>query len=143
MIEIRKILAADAEKVSGLSVQLGYQTTAEETLARIHNLKKIESNCAFVALVNDEIVGWIHGFYAVRIESEAFVEIGGLIVDLNNRKKNIGRMLINAVLSWAKIYQVQKVKVRCNTIRRESHLFYEKSGFKLIKEQKIFELDIE
>ena len=41
------------------------------------------NHTAFVALTDEKIVGWIHGFRALLLESKPFVEIGGLLVDEN------------------------------------------------------------
>ena len=87
---------------------------------------------------NEKIVGWIHGFYSLRIESDFFVEIGGLVVDENFRKNGIGKKLVDKVMEWSKLKNCEKVRVRCNVIRKESHKFYENIGFEINKEQKIF-----
>ena len=143
MVEIRVITKEDAESVAWLSRQLGYESDIEQTSARIKRINNSNDNCAFVALVDDKVVGWIHGFYTLRIESDPFVEIGGLVVDSAYRNLKIGRQLIERVKLWAKKHQVKKLKVRCNIIRTESHKFYERVGFKENKRQIAFEIDLD
>lgn len=128
MVEIRKTLQTDANEITNLSIQLGYNTSVAKTVKRINQLDKHPDNCAFVAIIENKVIGWIHGFYTIRLESAAFVEIAGLVVDINHRNRNIGKKLISEVLNWAQVYRVKKVKVRCNAIRTESHKFYEKFG---------------
>ncbi|QXU41935.1 GNAT family N-acetyltransferase [Pedobacter sp. D749] len=142
MVEIRVITKKDAESVAWLSTQLGYESDIEQILARIKQINNSNDNCAFVALVDDKVVGWIHGFYTLRIESDPFVEIGGLIVDSAYRNLKIGKQLIERVKLWAEQLQVKKLKVRCNTKRIESHQFYERVGFKENKRQIAFEMNL-
>jgi len=142
MVQIREISEKDAESVATLSTQLGYESDIKQTSARIKCINNSNENCAFVALVNGEVVGWIHGFYTLRIESDPFIEIGGLIVDENYRNLKIGKQLIENVNIWAKKHQVKKLKVRCNIKRSESHKFYERLGFKENKRQIAFEMNV-
>ncbi len=142
MVQIREISDKDAENVAELSTQLGYQSNAEQTRLRIGRIINSNENCAFVAVAENKIVGWIHGFYTLRIESDPFVEIGGLIVDPDFRGRQIGKQLIASVKHWAKKQEVQKLKVRCNTKRTESHKFYETIGFKENKRQVAFEIEL-
>ncbi|SDE32659.1 GNAT family N-acetyltransferase [Pedobacter soli] len=142
MVQIREISDKDAEAVAKLSTQLGYQSNIEQTRLRIGEINSSNENCAFVAVAENKIVGWIHGFYTLRIESDPFVEIGGLIVDPDFRGQQVGKQLIANVKHWAEKQKVQKLKVRCNTKRTESHKFYETIGFKENKRQIAFEIEL-
>ena len=93
----------------------------------------------YVACLDDQVKGWVHGFYSRRVESDSFVEIGGLVVDAHYRNRSIGRLLVDEILEWARTKGCEKVRVRTNTIREEAHQFYLKRGFLLNKEQKIFD----
>ena len=108
MVEIRVITEEDAESVACLSTQLGYESNTKQTSARIKHINNSNENCAFVALIEKKVVGWIQGFYTLRVESDPFVEIGGLIVDKNYRNLKIGKLLIENVNTWAKKHQVKK-----------------------------------
>jgi len=142
MIEIRAISKNDAKSIARLSTELGYPSNVAQTLARIMQINKSSENCAFVAILDQIVVGWIHGFHTFRVESDSFVEIGGLIVDANFRERQIGKQLIESVKQWAKELEVKKLKVRCNTRRTESHKFYKTIGFKENKQQIAFEMDL-
>jgi len=142
MVQIREISEEDAESVATLSTQLGYESDIKQTSERIKRINNSNENCAFVALVDGEVVGWIHGFYTLRIESDPFIEIGGLIVDEKYRNLKIGKQLIENINLWAKKHQVKKLKVRCNIKRTESHKFYERLGFKENKRQIAFEMNV-
>jgi GNAT superfamily N-acetyltransferase len=142
MVEIRTITEKDAESVAKLSTQLGYESNIEQTLFRIRRINSSNENCAYVAIFENKVVGWIHGFYTLRIESDPFVEIGGLVVDAAYRNLKIGKQLIERIKLWTEQHQVKKLKVRCNTKRTESHQFYERIGFKENKRQITFEMNV-
>jgi len=139
---IRTATLNDAPSISNLSDQLGYQSGISETEKRLQAVLQDGNNCVFVAVVDEKIIGWIHGFYTVRVESDPFTEIGGLVVDENYRRQNIGKLLINKIVEWALARENKTVRVRCNTIRKGSHQFYLALGFAEVKEQKIFQIQL-
>ena len=128
----------DAECITELSHQLGYETTREKTQQRLAEILSQTDNCIFVAVDDTLVIGWIHGFYSLRVESEPFVEIGGLVVDKNYRKKGIGKILIENVCTWSNLKKCNNIRVRSNIVRKESHQFYKNMGFIELKEQKVF-----
>jgi len=133
---------ADSASVTELSGQLGYPQDIAATTNRIELILKNSDHCFFVAVDHEKVVGWVHGFYAIRVESDFFVEIGGLVVHDGYRRNGIGNMLVKCLVDWAALRNCKKVRVRCNSLRTDSHKFYEKAGFRQIKEQKIFEIDL-
>ena len=139
---IREAKVEDFEFINSLTNQLGYETVSEKTKVRLSEIITSNDNCVFIAIVNGIIIGWIHGFYTLRIESDPFVEIGGLVIDHNFRRKGIGKILVQKVIEWTKLKNGSSIRVRCNTIRIESHQFYSYNGFEEIKEQKIFSRSI-
>ena len=72
------------------------------------------NHTAFVALTDEKkIVGWIHGFRALLLESKPFVEIGGLVVDENFRSLAIGGKLVQRITSWCHENSIDDLSVRC------------------------------
>jgi N-acetylglutamate synthase-like GNAT family acetyltransferase len=140
--QLLAITLKDAEEITALSTQLGYENEMQNLLDRAKEIVKSKNDCLFVAKLNGNIVGWIHGFRAIRIESPLFVEIAGLVVDRQCQKQNIGKSLIEAVKEWSNSLGIAKIRVRCNIIRTESHKFYENVGFSQNKQQKIFEIEV-
>ncbi len=132
----------DSGQLTLLSNQLGYDAAEKDTHDRLSKILHSDEDIVFVAEFNNEVIGWIHGFYTLRIESEPFVEIGGFVVNSNDRNKGIGKKLMDHVIEWAKSKNCSKIRVRSNSIRTESHRFFEKAGFVLSKEQKIFDRKI-
>ena len=141
-IFIRSIAEQDAEAVNALSTQLGYTMPIEQTLANIRSVLRTKGHHAFVAILENKIIGWIGVAEALQIESAPFCEIRGLIVDEKFRGHGIGKLLIEKVKQWSKETGNKTLRLRCNMIRKEAHLFYQHLGFKEIKEQKVFEMKI-
>lgn len=141
-IFIRKILPEDAKAVTVLSKQLGYNLSIAETSEYIKAILSSPDNSAYITSDSDKVVGWIHAFIALRIESNPFIEIGGLVVDEAYRGKGIGKALINKVKDWCAEKNILTLRLRSNTKRTDAHQFYQRFGFTEIKEQKVFEMKL-
>ncbi len=141
-ILIRDIAEQDAEAINALSTQLGYTMSIEQTLSNIRSVLRTKGHNAFVAILENKIMGWIGVAEALQIESAPFCEIRGLIVDEKLRGRGIGKLLIEKVKQWSKETGNKTLRLRCNMTRKEAHLFYQHLGFKEIKEQKVFEMKI-
>ncbi|MES2559198.1 MAG: GNAT family N-acetyltransferase [Bacteroidota bacterium] len=139
---LRQAKPKDVEFMTELSNQLGYKATIEKIQGRLFEILHNVDNCMYVVVDNDNVIGWIHGFYSLRVESDSFVEIGGLVVDENYRRKGVGKMLVTEVIEWACSKKCDKIRVRCNTLRKETHVFYDRIGFNETKEQKIFDMEL-
>ena len=138
-ITIRNADIMDSGPISELSGQLGYPSDDIATRKRLDKILKKDDHCVLVAENGDRVVGWIHGFYSHRVESDPFVEIGGLVIDKNYRKRGAGKILVQRIEKWAESISCVKIRVRTSTSRKETHVFYETLGFDLVKEQKIFD----
>lgn len=139
---IREITTADRNAVSDLSLQLGYSSTPEEINKRIIVILEHADHCAYIAEYNQKVIGWIHAFHTIRIESEPFVEIAGLVVDQDFRQMHVGRDLVIEVKAWSSSRGVKSLRVRSNTIRRDAHEFYNRLGFKEVKQQAVFSIEL-
>jgi len=128
--------------VRRLSEQLGYPLSVAQIEANINSVANSEHSIAFVALYNHKIVGWIYSFRALLIESNPFIEIGGLIVDENYRNNGIGRKLVEKIKEWAIENAINELTVRSNIPRAEAHKFYLNNGFTEIKQQKVFQMHL-
>ena len=84
------------------------------------------------------VVGWLHAFVALRIESSAFAEIGGLVVAQSERGRGLGQQLVQAAAAWARRKGLQNIRVRSNVVRKETHAFYLHLGFAQSKAQMVF-----
>jgi GNAT superfamily N-acetyltransferase len=141
-IEVRSIAPADAERINELSAQLGYSLPVSATIERIKEIMASVDHIAFVAITDGKIVGWIHGFKTLLLESEPFIEIGGFVVDENFRSQGIGGKLVQRIKDWSRDKNVYDLRVRSNVKRSGAHRFYISQGFAEKKEQKVFQVDL-
>ena len=115
---IRNAALRDSDSIAKLSNQLGYKSENNLIQKRLSEILNNDDNCVFVALENEKLVGWIHGFYSQRVASDPFIEIGGLVVDENYQKNGIGKILVEKIIKWSDLKKCKKVRVRCNTVRK-------------------------
>lgn len=141
-ILIRKVIIKDSEEIANLSSQLGYPATLDDMQNRLQEIIRHSWNCAFAAVENEKVIGWIHAFYITRVETAPFVEIAGLVIDENYRGKHTGRKLVAAVKDWCLSKGVTTLRVRSNALRYDAHEFYKHIGFTEIKSQKVFDLSL-
>lgn len=139
-LEIRSAAARDVAALAELSEQLGYPSTPREVRERLTRLRRAEDHRVFVAVAADgRLLGWIHAYVALRIESDPFVEIGGLVVREEARGRGLGSRLVAAAEAWARSRGVPKLRVRSRTGRRRAHAFYRRLGFTDAKEQLVLD----
>jgi GNAT superfamily N-acetyltransferase len=141
-VSLRKITAADAKGISMLSGQLGYVLTVADTEDCIRQMLERDDHIAFAAIDGEQIVGWIHSYKSVLLESKPFMEIGGLVVHELYRSKGIGKKLVQSVKEWCLEKKVHDLRVRSNIKRSEAHKFYLAQGFTEEKQQKVFQIDL-
>ena len=133
---VRLAVEADADAIHDLSQYLGYAETSQtQATEKLLNIMKSDEDEVYVSEIDGQIVGWLHVFYARRLASADFYEIGGLLVHPEFRGQGIGRHLVENSLENYK----GKVRVRCNETRIDAHNFYKSIGFNSAKVQHVFE----
>ena len=138
---IRPAGVEDVSALHRLSGELGYPSTPSEIDARLDRLARSRDDAVFVAQSDGgEILGWVHVFSALRLESDGFAEIGGLVVSDRWRRRGVGQALMRSCLDWATERGHEKLRVRTRTGREEAHLFYGSLGFARTKTQEVFDL---
>ena len=142
-IGIREAVLSDAAFIFMLNGQLGYSASLQEVESSLSKLLSLQDHCIYVAEAEGRVVAWIHAFRACRIESGIYSEIAGLVVDQAFRKLRIGRMLVGQVAEWSLHHRIKTLRVRCHVKREEAHRFYDRLGFDFLKEQKVFQKELE
>jgi len=132
---VRRAKSTDATRVAELSGILGYPVDRAAMQRRLEKLDGREEHVVFVAEINGEIVGWIHGAERELLVVDRIGEICGLVVAEGQRTNGVGRRLLQAVEQWARERGLEEVSVRSNVARTESHPFYEKVGYTRLKTQ--------
>jgi GNAT superfamily N-acetyltransferase len=137
-LNIREAQKGDAIALAKLSGELGYPTTQAEMEGRFDKLISGSDNGIYVAEL-DSIVGWIHVALIQTLESNAFVEICGLVVAESYRGSGIGTQLIAFAESWARKKKCYHLRVRTNVLREKTRMFYKQVGFQSKKTQEVFD----
>jgi GNAT superfamily N-acetyltransferase len=141
-MNIREATPSDAAALAALSIQLGYPSTSEEMVARLDMLGGRSGNGVLVAEDPEdagEVVGWLHVSGMYFLESPAFAEVLGLIVDEAHRGRGIGKQLLDGAARWAADHGFDRLRVRSNVIREDAHRFYEREGFHRVKTQVVLD----
>jgi len=126
----------DAAEIARLSLELGYQTTADRTRSALDQMLRSPRYFAVVASAGaGQLLGWAVAERRLTLESGESVELTGLVVTTSARRLGVGRALVVAAESWAVQGGFSSIRVRSNTTRTESHPFYECLGFERTKTQ--------
>ncbi|MEI8595844.1 GNAT family N-acetyltransferase [Photobacterium sp. Hal280] len=134
---VRPASESDAVGINKVSEHLAYsQLSSAESRTNLQELLDSSQDQVFVAEQNGLIIGWLHLFYARRLASDNFFEIGGLVVSPDSRGHGVGRALVQ----YAQDKNSGKFRVRCNEKRLDAHRFYEKIGFNSNKVQRVFQV---
>ena len=130
----------DQAAIAALTVERGYPQSALSASDRLQRLIDASEHCLLVAEDSrGEVVGWIHVFIALRVESPLFAEIGGFIVAAERRGEGIGRMLLASAEHWLAENSIKQLRVRTQIQRADAQAFYRRLGFHRAKEQMVFD----
>jgi GNAT superfamily N-acetyltransferase len=135
---IRPVRLSDAGEIAQLTTQLGYDLTEADAADRLSRLQLRDDQQFFVADLDGQAVGWVHVVFAEYIDAEAFVVIGGLVVDRHHRRLGIGRALMDRAEVWAAERRCAMVRLTSSATRAAAHRFYEALGYTNIKTQYSF-----
>jgi GNAT superfamily N-acetyltransferase len=137
-ITIRPARVSDADAVAALAKQLGYEAAPDAVADRLTRLLGRRDQQFLVADEDGHVVGWIHMLISEYVEAEAFVLIGGLVVDRAHRKQGIGRRLLAHAEEWAAQQGCSVVRLSSSAKRIEAHAFYQRAGYTILKTQYSF-----
>lgn len=139
-VAIRPARPSDVAVIASLNGELGYPTTSDEMRPRVDAVLALpDEHALVVATVHEEVAAWIQVSLVATIESGTFAEIRGLVVSSTHRSLGIGALLVSAAEDWARARGMTRIRVRSNVVRERTHAFYERLGYLVRKEQKVFE----
>jgi len=141
---IRTIEPRDALDVALLIEQLGYHRSPDDVAAWIEALTSSPqlTQTAFVACLDNGVVGWIEVSVQSHLQSPPFALIGGLVVKEGLRGRRIGKRLCEAAEVWMRQHSVSVLRVTSRSTRPDAHRFYEQNGFAPTKISHVFEKKI-
>jgi GNAT superfamily N-acetyltransferase len=136
---LRRARLEDATEIARLVTDLGYPIEARAILPRLQALLVHPDHLVMVATgPNDRLSGVIMAEHRALLLYGSQVEIMGLSVESEARRMGLGRALVKAVEAWARQFGSNKIVVRSNVVRPESHPFYEKIGYERKKTQHVY-----
>jgi GNAT superfamily N-acetyltransferase len=127
--------------ITNLTHELGYSTTEDQTYEWLSYLLRSKDHQVFVATTdNGTLCGWIVVEKRISLEAGFKAEITGLVVGASFRRFGVGKQLVAAAISWVHELKLQKLVVRSNIQREDSHEFYKDIGFSFKKSAHNYEL---
>ena len=134
-LEIREINPSDAGGIQSISENdLGYECPLSLVEDKIKSLDKKREQ-VFVAVLNGNIVGFIHVEKYDTLYFETMCNVLGLAVAKDFQKTGIGKNLLTAGENWAKQNGIKCMRVNSGITRVEAHKFYRHLGYNSEKEQ--------
>ena len=143
-VAIRGARLEDATELARLAGELGYPTDVEPMRERLRELTGSGHHWVAVAADTETtLAGWVHVARCIALETGAYAEILGLVVDARVRRAGVGRALIGAAERWAAERGLARMTVRSNAVRLESHPFYAALGYARPKSQHVYQKRLE
>jgi GNAT superfamily N-acetyltransferase len=144
---IRPGRAEDAPALARLCTELGYpsgEAQVRERLRRLddadHGLFVAETPGAGEARGEGALLGVVDVHERLVLEEDPFAELIALVVTGDARGEGVGSALVAETVRWARGRGLPKLWVRVSLWREGTPGFYERLGFRLYKEQRVFEL---
>lgn len=135
---VRPMSEADVVAVAELTAELGYPSEPKQLTARLRQISK--EDLLLVAVTSDDVpLAFIQANRSCVIEVGFQVEIVGLVVSSRIRRGGVGRRLIEEVERWAASIDAERVVVRSNIQRSDSHEFYPAMSYEKVKTQAVYE----
>ncbi len=136
---IREATIQDVDAIYLLNKNaLGYEYPLNKTKDRLTKILSLSTDKIFVAQVNQQVVGYLHGSGYECSYADSLKNILALAVDENFRRMGVGEKLISAVETWAKADGSAGVRLVSGFNRENAHKFYLQCGYAHRKDQKNF-----
>jgi len=101
-------------------------------------LQSHEQAVLVAADARDQAIGFVHVQVRHAIEHDSRAETVALVVDEQIRSRGVGRLLMDAAESWARVRGMTMAVLRSKVMRDRAHGFYERLGYRHTKSQKFF-----
>lgn len=132
---IREANLNDSAAIAEISSSdLGYDCTAEFVGMKLEKLDK-SREAVFVALCDNNVIGYVHVEKYDTLYSETLANILGLAVKADSRRNGAGSMLLDAAEGWARNMGAVGVRLNSGGTRLGAHEFYRARGYNSEKQQ--------
>ena len=145
VISIRLVNGDDASQVCAICCDdLGYQCDRALVKERISQLDDVRE-AVFVAVIDENVVGYIHVEKYNTLYFETMANILGLAVSGKYRRHGVGKVLVDKAERWALDNDISLMRLNSGSSRSGAHKFYRRLGYGSEKDQIRFikRLDVE
>lgn len=126
---IREVVITDAVAICRISSNdLGYKCEEQFVKERLEKLDATRER-VFVAELDGAVAGYVHAEVYSLLYWEPMVNILGLAVSFDCRRKGVGMALMKRVEEWAKEKGIKEIRLNSGGTRKEAHEFYRTIGF--------------
>lgn len=140
---IRECCISDVEAIQRLNtLEMGYVYSLHETRSKLERLLQGNYDRIFVAVVEDEVVGYIHANDYDVLYAPHMKNIMGIAVSSGYHRQGIGRALLQAVENWAVQTGAACVRLVSGAERTGAHGFYQSCGYANGKKQLNFKKSV-
>jgi GNAT superfamily N-acetyltransferase len=140
-VHIHAATARDAPALVELCRQLGYPVQPGDVRAYLRRRRGPEGS-VLLAVQAGRVVGWLEVGVQAALHRGTWAEVSGLVVEEKSRSQGVGRQLLAAAGSWARVHRLSRLRVRTNSVRERAARFYEREGFRLTKEQRVYDVPL-
>ena len=139
-MKIREANIDDYKAVQKLSIQLGYEYPVNEVKEKLSSILKDIDHRIILAInpITDEVIGYIHVQKYQTLYFDDLLNILGMVIDEAWRNKGVGSALIQKIEEIAGEFKCKGIRAASSVKRTDAHMFYQRRGFDIIKEQKRF-----
>ena len=128
-IKIRTVSIDDADDICAISGKyLGYPCEPSLVREKIGNLNP-DREAVFVAVKDDNSVGYIHVEKYDLLYFETMANILGLAVKSEYQHNGIGKALVSAAEAWAAENGIRSMRLNSGASRTAAHEFYKHLGY--------------
>ncbi len=144
-IDFRAIKRQDIEELVKICSGIGgYNIRYEHMSERVRDVMKSHQGTVIVAVDNsNSVIGWIQLEICSSILQDKCCNITGVYVIPNYRGRKIGKMLIEKGKEWSQEQDCSSLTILSEHNRIDSHNFYKHLGFKHLKTEESFHMEIE
>lgn len=118
--------------------ELGYLCDEEVSREQMQRIFEKGDQKIFVAEREGQVVVFIQGELYHVIFAPMYTNVLGLAVNRSFHRKGIGSALLKQVENWGREKGAYAMRLNSGMKRTQAHIFYEKCGYQMVKEQKKF-----
>jgi N-acetylglutamate synthase-like GNAT family acetyltransferase len=141
-VTLRPAEPADAGALTALALQLGHHTTLlSDVRAQLEQPAEVR-HTLLVAVLAGRVVGFVELEARVSLPVGRWAELTTLVVEESLRGRGVGSVLVEGARAWALGQGLRRLRVRTRSEREATARFYEKAGFRLCKEQRVYDVEL-